>query len=117
MSLTSAADFFYLNQGNASVIPNRKEESHFQHVVEAMDILGISENEREAIFEVLAIILHLGNVDFGKTEAGGQEAAVIMGQNEAAIVSQLLGLGTQDLSQSRNTIGQCVTPRPANLRT
>lgn len=26
------------------------------------------ENEKEGIFEVLAIILHLGNVDFGKTE-------------------------------------------------
>jgi len=26
------------------------------------------ENEKDAIFKILAIILHLGNVDFGKTE-------------------------------------------------
>ncbi|KAJ7340290.1 hypothetical protein OS493_003023 [Desmophyllum pertusum] len=83
LSLTSATDFMYLNQGKASVIPNRKEEFYFEQVIKAMDILGISENEKEAIFKVLAVILHLGNVDFGKTEASGQEAAVIMGQNRS----------------------------------
>ncbi|XP_020611353.1 unconventional myosin-XV-like isoform X2 [Orbicella faveolata] len=96
-SLTTAADFMYLNQGKASVIPNRKEEFHFQQVIKAMHILGISENEKDAIFKILAIILHLGNVDFGKTEASGQEAAVIMGQTEVSLVSHLLGLKVQDL--------------------
>ncbi|XP_078347643.1 unconventional myosin-XV-like isoform X3 [Oculina patagonica] len=97
LNLTTATDFMYLNQGKACVIPNRKEVFYFQQVVEAMDVLGISENEKEAIFKVLALILHLGNVDFGRTEASGQEAAVIMGQTEVMLVSQLLGLEIQDL--------------------
>ena len=33
---------FLFVQGKASVIPNRKEESYFQQVVKAMDILRIS---------------------------------------------------------------------------
>jgi len=33
----------------------------------------VQENEKDAIFKVLAIILHLGNVDFGRTEVSGRE--------------------------------------------
>ena len=31
-----------------------------------MDIVGISEKEQEAIFRVVAAILHIGNIDFTK---------------------------------------------------
>ncbi|KHN17697.1 Unconventional myosin-Va [Glycine soja] len=34
----------------------------------AMDVVGISEEEQEAIFRVIAAILHLGNVEFAKGE-------------------------------------------------
>ncbi|XP_025013441.2 myosin-9 isoform X4 [Ricinus communis] len=34
----------------------------------AMDVVGISEKEQEAIFRVVAAILHLGNIDFTKDE-------------------------------------------------
>lgn len=33
----------------------------------------VQENEKDAIFKVLSIILHLGNVDFGRTEVSGCE--------------------------------------------
>ena len=33
----------------------------------------VQENEKDAIFKVLSIILHLGNVDFGRTEVSGRE--------------------------------------------
>ncbi|MCI00037.1 unconventional myosin-Va-like, partial [Trifolium medium] len=33
-----------------------------------MDIVGISEEEQEAIFRVVAAVLHLGNVEFAKGE-------------------------------------------------
>ena len=33
----------------------------------------VQENEKDAIFKVLSIILHLGNVDFGRTEVSGHE--------------------------------------------
>ncbi|XP_023522984.1 myosin-16-like, partial [Cucurbita pepo subsp. pepo] len=33
-----------------------------------MDIVGIGEQEQDAIFRVVAAILHLGNVDFAKGE-------------------------------------------------
>lgn len=96
-NLTTADDFAYLNLGNASVIPQREEDAHFHQVLKAMDILGLSGSEKEAIFKVLSLILHLGNVNFGKTEASGQEAAVIIGQLQFMTVSQLIGLEMQQL--------------------
>ncbi|KAJ0010055.1 hypothetical protein Pint_33692 [Pistacia integerrima] len=33
-----------------------------------MDVVGISEEEQEGIFRVVAAILHLGNIDFAKGE-------------------------------------------------
>ncbi|KAL0376866.1 UNVERIFIED_CONTAM: Myosin-7 [Sesamum calycinum] len=36
----------------------------------AMDVVGISSDEQDAIFRVVAAILHLGNIEFGKTSDG-----------------------------------------------
>ncbi|KAK8935842.1 hypothetical protein KSP39_PZI013991 [Platanthera zijinensis] len=36
--------------------------------IRAMDIVGINESEKEAIFRVIAAILHLGNIDFANGE-------------------------------------------------
>lgn len=98
--LTTVEEFAYLNQGNATVIPHREEDAYFHQVLKAMDILGISGSEKEAIFKVLSIVLHLGNVNFGKTEASGQEAAVILRQAQVTSVSQLLGVEMQQLDVS-----------------
>jgi myosin-5 len=44
------------------------DASEYLETRRAMDVVGISNEEQEAIFRVVAAILHLGNIDFGKGE-------------------------------------------------
>ena len=41
-----------------------EDAKQFQTMVNAMDILGFSSTEKEEIFEIVAAVLHVGNVTF-----------------------------------------------------
>ncbi|KAL9248001.1 hypothetical protein vseg_021368 [Gypsophila vaccaria] len=61
--------FHYLNQSKCYELDGISDARDYLATRRAMDIVGISEKEQEAIFRVVACILHLGNIDFAK----GQE--------------------------------------------
>ncbi|KAK8463506.1 hypothetical protein SEVIR_1G372100v4 [Setaria viridis] len=56
--------FHYLNQSNCIKLEGLDESKEYLETRKAMDIIGISSEEQEAIFRVVAAILHLGNVEF-----------------------------------------------------
>ncbi|KAJ8452461.1 hypothetical protein Cgig2_000050 [Carnegiea gigantea] len=58
--------FHYLNQSKCYELAGVSDSRDYLATRKAMDIVGISEKEQEAIFRVVAAILHLGNVDFAK---------------------------------------------------
>ncbi|KAL8166655.1 hypothetical protein V2J09_008154 [Rumex salicifolius] len=58
--------FHYLNQSNCYDLVGISDAHDYLATRRAMDIVGISEEEQEAIFRVVASILHLGNIDFAK---------------------------------------------------
>ncbi|KAL9273072.1 Myosin-11-like protein, partial [Drosera capensis] len=58
--------FHYLNQSNCYDLVGVSDAHDYLATRRAMDIVGISEKEQEAIFRVVAAILHLGNVNFAK---------------------------------------------------
>ncbi|GAB4855374.1 hypothetical protein Ancab_023997 [Ancistrocladus abbreviatus] len=58
--------FHYLNQSNCYELVDVSDAHDYLATRRAMDIVGISEKEQEAIFRVVAAILHLGNIDFAK---------------------------------------------------
>ncbi|XP_038720466.1 myosin-12 isoform X1 [Tripterygium wilfordii] len=58
--------FRYLNQTNCYEVANVDDAREYLETRNAMDIVGISQDEQEAIFRVVAAILHLGNIDFIK---------------------------------------------------
>ncbi|KAG4996070.1 hypothetical protein JHK84_027115 [Glycine max] len=61
--------FHYLNQTNCFELEGVDELKEYRDTRRAMDVVGISSEEQEAIFRVVAAILHLGNIEFTK----GQE--------------------------------------------
>lgn len=61
--------FHYLNQTNCYEVANVDDAREYIETRNAMDIVGIDQEEQDAIFRVVAAILHLGNVNFSK----GQE--------------------------------------------
>ncbi|CAI0385595.1 unnamed protein product, partial [Linum tenue] len=68
--------FHYLNQSNCYQLVGVNDANNYLATRRAMDVVGISEEEQEAIFRVVAAILHLGNIDFGNNE-GDPESSVL----------------------------------------
>uniref|UniRef100_K4AKJ0 Uncharacterized protein n=1 Tax=Setaria italica TaxID=4555 RepID=K4AKJ0_SETIT len=68
--LGDAKSFHYLNQSNCIALDGMDDSKEYMETRRAMGIVGISSDEQDAIFRVVAAILHLGNVEF----AEGSEA-------------------------------------------
>ncbi|KAK9149162.1 hypothetical protein Scep_007919 [Stephania cephalantha] len=64
--LGNPKSFHYLNQSNCYGLDGVNDAHEYLATRRAMDIVGISEHEQEAIFRVIAAILHLGNINFAK---------------------------------------------------
>ncbi|XP_012569386.1 myosin-6-like isoform X1 [Cicer arietinum] len=60
--------FHYLNQSNCYELEGVDESKEYSATRRAMDVVGISSEEQDAIFQVVAAILHLGNIEFVKGE-------------------------------------------------
>ncbi|KAH0931813.1 hypothetical protein HID58_008930 [Brassica napus] len=58
--------FHYLNQSKCYKLDGVDDTEEYLATRRAMDVVGISEEEQDAIFRVVAAILHLGNVEFAK---------------------------------------------------
>lgn len=58
--------FHYLNQTNCYEVANVDDAREYLETRNAMDVVGINQDEQDAIFRVVAAILHLGNIDFIK---------------------------------------------------
>ncbi|KAL3825345.1 hypothetical protein ACJIZ3_021374 [Penstemon smallii] len=64
--LGSPESFHYLNQSKCYKLDGVSDAEEYLATRRAMDIVGISEEEQDAIFRVVAAVLHLGNIDFSK---------------------------------------------------
>ncbi|KAH9650533.1 Myosin2 [Citrus sinensis] len=60
--------FHYLNQSNFYELDGVDESKEYVKTRKAMEVVGINSDEQDAIFRVVAAILHLGNVEFAKGE-------------------------------------------------
>ena len=78
---------------------NDKEE--FDILSHSMDSVGLSSQEKADLFRVVAVVLHLGNIEFedAKNKKGG---CVLTPASEQTMVgvAGLLGVEAEDLRQS-----------------
>ncbi|GAB2234479.1 hypothetical protein Droror1_Dr00003733 [Drosera rotundifolia] len=58
--------FHYLNQSNCIELEAMDDGKEYHATRRAMDVVGISSDEQDAIFRVVAAVLHLGNIEFTK---------------------------------------------------
>lgn len=86
LGLTGVDDFFYLNQGN-TVIPGVDDAKDFADTCQALSVVGITAQER--IWEVLAALVHLGNINIK-----GMRSGVSIASDDPALLKavELLGL-------------------------
>ena len=67
-------NFNYLNQGECPYVADVDDGEGFEEMCEAMDLVGIMEDQQQMIFRILAGILHIGNVDI--QPAGDEESEI-----------------------------------------
>ncbi|VEL43632.1 unnamed protein product [Protopolystoma xenopodis] len=87
----------YLSNGLLTV-SGIDERQVFRETTEAMDIMGISNDDQDAIFRIIAAVLHLGDLDF-KHERNSDQAT-LPDQSTAQKVSHLLGLALNDMTKA-----------------
>uniref|UniRef100_A0A0E0FS65 Myosin motor domain-containing protein n=1 Tax=Oryza nivara TaxID=4536 RepID=A0A0E0FS65_ORYNI len=64
--LGDPSSFHYLNQSSCIRVDGINDAEEYLVTRNAMDTVGIIEQEQEAIFRVVAAVLHLGNINFAK---------------------------------------------------
>ncbi|KAK8541531.1 hypothetical protein V6N12_014162 [Hibiscus sabdariffa] len=97
--------FHYLNQSSCYDLVGVDDARDYLKTKKAMDIVGISEDEQDAIFRIVAAILHLGNIAFAKGEEGDSS----MLQNDKAkfhlqMTADLLIIGNHTMDGLAKTL-------------
>ncbi|EGW32004.1 uncharacterized protein SPAPADRAFT_139460 [Spathaspora passalidarum NRRL Y-27907] len=84
----------YLNNSSIDQVDDFKE---FNLLQQAFTIMGFSDEETQFIYQVLAIILHLGNIDFTSWKS---DQANFTPESPLAMISQLLGIKKEELVEN-----------------
>ncbi|KAF7659097.1 hypothetical protein LDENG_00002920 [Lucifuga dentata] len=97
LKLSSANDFLYTRQGCSPVIDGVDDTKELCTTRNAFTLLGINESNQKRLFQVLAAILHLGNVEIKDRDS---DSSVIPSNNHhLTAFCELVGVTYQDMSQ------------------
>ncbi|KAG7242516.1 hypothetical protein INR49_020229 [Caranx melampygus] len=97
LRLGSANDFLYTRQGRSPVIDGVDDTKELCTTRNAFTLLGINETYQMGLFQVLAAILHLGNVEIKDRDS---DSSLIPPNNRhLTAFCDLVGVTYQDMSQ------------------
>ncbi|GBG34030.1 Unconventional myosin-Ia [Hondaea fermentalgiana] len=91
----SPGDYNFFGDPGAAKVRSIDDARDFSETTRAMDFIGMGGDEQNAIFAILAAILHLGNVEF---ESRGRDASDIVNARAVSEAASLLGVNERDLS-------------------
>lgn len=94
----SPSQYHYLAQGGCFTLPNKQDAKDFADIRAAMKVLSFKPDEVWCILNLLAAILHLGNLRFKATEVANLEAAEVDDSVNLQRVAQLLDLPAAPLN-------------------
>lgn len=95
-----AEDYTMLAQGGCWALDDVDDREEFEQVAEALATLGVNEEERAALWRLLAILLHLGNLEFGEEgEEGGEHVQLSSPYVALSEIAELLGVTPDKLVQ------------------
>ncbi|CAH8675825.1 unnamed protein product [Schistosoma rodhaini] len=92
--LNHASAYRFLSNGMME-LPGIDEQQFFRETTEAMDIMGINNDDQNAIFRVISAVLHLGNLEFRQERSSDQ--ATLPDHSVAEKVSHLLGIPLNEM--------------------
>uniref|UniRef100_A0A0X3P9S8 Myosin-VIIa n=1 Tax=Schistocephalus solidus TaxID=70667 RepID=A0A0X3P9S8_SCHSO len=125
LGLKDVSAYNYLVQ-NENVCDNKNDANHFETIMSTMKYLKFRERQIDEIWNLLAAILHLGNISFCETLKESADASKIVDSNRSELryASSLLGMSPGCLERALTTkrlltAGECVVAQilPATAHT
>jgi myosin heavy subunit len=96
LGLTKPQDYRYLNNSGGSYkVTHMDDTKEFEHTLQAMGVLGFTEQEQDLVIKICAAILHLGNLEFK-----GDETSAITNPGILDTVGDLLRVDANHLGQA-----------------
>ncbi|KAJ8391594.1 hypothetical protein AAFF_G00087350 [Aldrovandia affinis] len=95
LGITSLDYYTYLNQSGSYKVDDINDKSDFQETVHAMGVIGIKPEDRSLVLQIVAGVLHLGNINF--KEAGNY--AAVESEEFLAFPAFLLGIDQNRLKE------------------
>uniref|UniRef100_K3X4E7 Myosin motor domain-containing protein n=1 Tax=Globisporangium ultimum (strain ATCC 200006 / CBS 805.95 / DAOM BR144) TaxID=431595 RepID=K3X4E7_GLOUD len=95
--LDNSKSYTYTGDNTAMKIEGISDEAHFERTRTALGLIGLSYEEQEVLFEVLAGILHLGEIKINKKNGNDEEAVIAPNDPAAASTTALFGISVEDL--------------------
>ncbi|ETW03244.1 hypothetical protein H310_05641 [Aphanomyces invadans] len=101
-SLASAETFRYLNQSGCILRQDGVDDAmSYRDTIHAMTTLGIDRDEQKNVLQLVASILHLGNIEFDAAAGdSGGSAVRATSASALAMASRLLGVDEPTLERS-----------------
>uniref|UniRef100_A0A4W4EKV3 Myosin VAa n=1 Tax=Electrophorus electricus TaxID=8005 RepID=A0A4W4EKV3_ELEEL len=96
LKLGTANDFHYTKQGRNPVIDGVNDAKEMCTTRSAFSLLGITELYQMGLFQVLAAILHLGNVEVKDRDS--DSSIIPPNNNHLMVFCDLMGVAYQDMS-------------------
>jgi myosin heavy subunit len=100
LELMDATQYFYLNQSKkpATQIPNVDDADEWKSTLMAFDVVRVDPKTLDAVLLLLAGVLHLGNVRFGK--GSGEGTSVVANEEVLALAAEQLGTKKEVLAKA-----------------
>ncbi|XP_059420726.1 unconventional myosin-Va-like isoform X2 [Carassius carassius] len=96
LKLGKAGDFHYTKQGRNPVIDGIDDAKEMSTTRNAFTLLGVNESYQLGLFQILASILHLGNVEVKDRDS---DSSIIPPNNgHLSVFCELMGVTYQDMS-------------------
>ncbi|XP_078362990.1 unconventional myosin-Ic-like [Oculina patagonica] len=92
-------EYFYLNQGGDTHVETLNDASDFNRVKKALSVIEFSAEEQDALFAIIASVIHLGTVGFLEPEIEHGEVKLENGR-PVNIISKLLGCPEEVLEKA-----------------
>ncbi|KAL3234508.1 Myosin-2 [Nakaseomyces bracarensis] len=96
LHLKEAQDYFYMNQGGETAIEGVDDKQEYNITVDALSLVGINDETQKHIFQILAALLHIGNIEIKKTR---NDASLSSDEENLKIACELLGIDSFDFAK------------------
>ncbi|XP_051576814.1 unconventional myosin-Ie-like [Myxocyprinus asiaticus] len=95
LGITTPDYYFYLNQSSTYTVEDVNDKKEFADTMAAMSVVGLSMEDQDTVLQIVAGIIHLGNIAF--REEGNY--AVVESEDFLAFPSYLLGINQDGLKK------------------